>query len=150
MHIDFYKYSICVLVLHPIIFNRLNIIIMFFPVLFFFILFLFYRIDANEYLSSSSNETCTVKYGKRLLNEGEEILINRKLYIVEDCHLQRAYQACGSHLWYMIDIVCEALDLHGKNDIRRDRIRRFTQIKLLSEACCLTACTIVEMTRYCP
>lgn len=101
--------------------------------------------DQNS-TTTTTNKTCTVRHGKRLLKEGDEITINTRLYKVEYCILQRAYHACGAHLWVMINIVCEAVAPH-KNKIRR---RRFTEEKLLIDACCLNICTVHEMTRYCP
>ncbi|CAF0749198.1 unnamed protein product [Rotaria sp. Silwood1] len=96
------------------------------------------------------NENCTLKYGKRLLKEGNEISINGKLYKVEECQLQRAYQTCGPHLWHIINIVCNAIDQHKNKNRLGSLVRRFSQEKLLSEACCLNSCTVSEMTRYCP
>ena len=89
--------------------------------------------DQNS-TTTTTNKTCTVRHGKRLLKEGDEITINTRLYKVEYCILQRAYHACGAHLWVMIKI----------------RRRRFTEEKLLIDACCLNICTVHEMTRYCP
>ncbi|CAF2589319.1 unnamed protein product [Rotaria sp. Silwood2] len=126
------------------------IITTFFPAFLLFTLFVFYPIDANENVVSMPNENCTVKYGRRLLKEGTEISINRKLYKVEDCQLQRAYQTCGPHLWHIINIVCDAIDQHKRKNQLSSRIRRFAQEKLLSDACCLSSCTVAEMTRYCP
>ena len=117
---------------------------------FFFILFLSYQVDGNQTNSSSINNTCTFKYGRHSLKEGGQISIRSKLYKVEECQLQRAYQACGANLWFMIDIVCEAIELNEETKILRRNVRRFTQQKLLTEACCFTACTIAEMSRYCP
>jgi hypothetical protein len=99
---------------------------------------------------SSLNTNCTIQHGKRLLNEGEKISMNGKLYKVEECNLQRAYQTCGTHLWFMINIVCEAIEVQKQKTEQANRMRRFLQEKLLSEACCEHACTINEMTRYCP
>lgn len=95
----------------------------------------------------STSGECSLKHGFRSLKEGEKITIQDKLYKVEDCQLQRAYQTCGTHLWFMINIVCEAID---KQKPRKQRKRRFVEEKLLSDACCDHACTVNEMTRYCP
>jgi hypothetical protein len=122
-----------------------------FSVFIFAILCMFNPIDANEGTTAPSfNKNCTVRHGLQLLKEGEDITINRKLYKVEDCHLQRAYQACGTHLWFMLNIVCEAVEVQkGRNRIP-SRFRRFAEEDLFSEACCQKICTVAEMTRYCP
>ena len=93
---------------------------------------------------------CTLKHGNRLLKEGDKISVNDKLYKVEECQLQRAYQTCGTHLWFMINIVCEAIDKQKPRSSLRTPARRFAEEKLLSDACCDHACTVNEMTRYCP
>lgn len=93
---------------------------------------------------------CSLKYGNRLLREGDKITANDRLYKVEDCQLQRAYQTCGTHLWFMINIVCEAIDKQKPRTSTRISSRRFAEEKLLSDACCDHACTVNEMTRYCP
>ena len=90
-----------------------------------------------------------VKYGKRSLKEGQQILIHKKLYKVEDCELHRAYHACGTHILFIINIVCHALEQH-KIVPHKNRLPRFSKQKLLTEACCQHLCTVSEMTRYCP
>ena len=91
-----------------------------------------------------------MKHGENLLKEGEIISIKLKLYKVEDCKLQRAYHVCGPHLWFMIDIVCEAIELDDGAKRFKKNVRRFTQQKLLIDTCCLSVCTISEMALYCP
>jgi len=108
------------------------------------------QIDANRNNLSSSSKICILKYNKHLLKEGDEVIINTKLHKVEGCQLQRAYQACGTHLWFVINIVCGAIESQGGENTRYKRFRRFTHKKLLTEACCQSTCTINEMTRYCP
>jgi len=108
------------------------------------------QINANEHILSSSNAPCFVKYDKHLLKEGDGITIAKKLYKVENCKLQRAYHACGARLWFVINFVCEAIELQKRESKPYDRFRRFVQEKLLTEACCQSICTINEMTRYCP
>ncbi len=120
---------------------------MYFSGFLFLVLCLFNPLDANE---NSSDKTCNLKYGKRLLKEGREVSINGKLYKVEDCKLQRAFHGCGTHLWFMLSIVCDGIKLQKEKDKYRNRIRRFTQEKLLSEACCEHSCTVTEISRYCP
>ncbi|CAF2639057.1 unnamed protein product [Rotaria sp. Silwood2] len=108
------------------------------------------KADENGTVLPTENVNCTVKHGTYLLKEGEKIIIRGKFYKVEDCHLQRAYQVCGPDLWYIINIVCEAIDLNKEKAKRDNRIRKFVQQKLLTEACCESSCTVVEMSRYCP
>ena len=124
---------------------------MFIPGVLFLMLLIFTSIDANEDLSSTSvNKTCALKFGRRILKEEETILIHTKLYKVENCRLQRAYHSCGTDLWFMINIVCGAIESDKEDNVSNLRARRFTRQKLLVEACCLNACTVREMTRYCP
>ena len=124
---------------------------MLFTAIFILGLCLFNPVFSNELDSTVANKTCTVKYGKRILAEDEVITVNTKLYKVENCQLHRAFHFCGTHLWYMLNIVCEAVEPHIKEeDPFAARVRRFTRQKLLSEACCLSICTVHEMTRYCP
>ena len=128
--------------------SRLN---MLFPALLVLIIFVVNPVSSAEVGVSNSQKNCTVKYGKRLLVEDEVITINAKLYKVENCQLQRAFHFCGTHLWYTLNIVCEAIESNPKvEDPFALRFRRFTRQKLLSEACCLAICTVHEMTRYCP
>lgn len=130
--------------------------VMFFSCFLFFILFIFNQTYAKEQTISSSLKTnCTLYHNNEILHEGDSIMIGTKLFKVEGCQLQRAYHACGTHLWAVINIVCGAIEVHkGKSKNYRHssnrRFRRFTRENLLIEACCLTTCTINEMTRYCP
>ena len=123
---------------------------MFSPIFLFVIFILINQSTGNRVLSSSTNSNCSFQHGNQILKEGEKVLVNGKLYKVEDCQLQRAYQTCGTHLWFMINIVCEAIDKQKNRHRHYSRIRRFAEEKLLSDACCDHACTINEMTRYCP
>ncbi len=120
-----------------------------FSVCFFFFLFMFHPVNAKPIIRSS-NTTCEVNHGGRVFKEGDDVTINRKLFKVEDCRLQRAYQACGTHLWFMLNIVCEAVQAQKSKNDPASRFRRFAQEELYSEACCLKICTVTEMTRYCP
>jgi len=117
----------------------------------FLMLLIFTQIDANGNITSTDlNKTCSLKYGRRLLKEDDTIIIQTKIYKVENCRLQRAYHTCGTDLWFMINIVCGAIESDKEENIFNLRLRRFTRQKLLVEACCLSACTVREMTRYCP
>ncbi|CAF0916561.1 unnamed protein product [Adineta steineri] len=99
---------------------------------------------------SSLNINCTVQHDTHSLTEDEKVTIRGKLFKVEDCNLQRAYQACGTQLWFMLNIVCGAVESQKQGRKFKNHHRRFAQEKLLSEACCQNTCTITEMTRYCP
>jgi hypothetical protein len=123
---------------------------MFSPIFQLVLFILINQINGGRILLSSSNTNCTIQHGDYRLREGDKTLVNGKLYKVEDCQLQRAYQTCGTHLWFMINIVCEAIDKQKNRNRPNNRYRRFAEEKLLSEACCEHACTILEMTRYCP
>jgi hypothetical protein len=124
---------------------------MFFPVFLLITFVVFNQANAGRVLIPSLNENnCALEHGNRLLNEGEKLMVNGKLYKVEDCHLQRAYQTCGTHLWFMINIVCGAIDVQKQKTKYDNRVRRFAQETLLTDACCDNSCTVAEMTRYCP
>jgi hypothetical protein len=99
-------------------------------------------------ISPSSDANCTVEHNGQRLCEGDSVDMKGKLYKVEDCVLHRAYHACGTHLLYIINIVCQAIK--EENSIPKHRYRRFSRRKLLTEACCEKLCTVSEMTRYCP
>lgn len=112
------------------------------------LLMMLHQIHGHRLIGPSPITNCTFKHADQVLHEGDRVTIEQKIYIVEDCHLQRAYQTCGAHLWFMINIVCQAIEQHkGKT---HHRLRRFSQPKLLTDACCENVCTVNEMTRYCP
>lgn len=115
-----------------------------------YLILIFLPIVVTQNMSTPIDGKCTVRHGKRLLREGSQIAINKKLFKVENCQLQRAYQTCGPHLWYIVNIVCQAIDSQNGRYSRVSRKRRFAEEKLLSDACCQTSCTVTEMTRYCP
>lgn len=123
-------------------------IILIFPSVILITMLTIDRIDGKESSNSSVNVNCTVKHKDRDLKEGEEITIDHRLYRVEECRLQRAYQTCGTHLWFVLNIVCQAIE-QQKTKVN-NRFRRFVRQKLLSEACCENPCTVAEMSRYCP
>lgn len=123
---------------------------MFFPVFLLITFVMFNQANGGRVLSPTASDTCKLEHGGKFLNEGEKIMVNGKLYKVEECHLQRAYQTCGTHLWFMINIVCEAIDVQKQKNKHFSRFRRFAQEKLLTDACCESSCTVAEMTRYCP
>jgi len=97
----------------------------------------------------SKEDNCVVKHNGQKLNEGDIIDIKGKFYKVEDCELHRAYHACGTHIIFIINIVCQAIEQHKLTPAKK-RFTRFVQQKLLTEACCQNLCTVSEMTRYCP
>lgn len=123
---------------------------MFLPIFLLITFVVFNQANCGRVPSSIPNEACSLEHGNRLLSEGEKVMVNGKLYKVEDCHLQRAYQTCGTHLWAIINIVCEAIDVQKQKNKHSNRFRRFAQEKLLTDACCENSCTVAEMTRYCP
>lgn len=123
--------------------------------------------------NSNSNPTlkqlnCSKQIDGRTIVDGESIEINGKIYKMEDGQLDRAYHACGKHLLTILSIVCELIQHDQRSDSSsvksvhsmttsspstsniRQRFKRFSRRKLLTEACCLNLCTIQEMTRYCP
>ncbi|CAF3296269.1 unnamed protein product, partial [Rotaria sp. Silwood2] len=98
---------------------------------------------------SSMKGNCTIEYDEGELHEGDTIEVYGKFYKVEDCELHRAYHACGTHVLFLINIVCQALE-QKQIDLNQKRFSRFVKHKLLTEACCQSVCTVSEMTRYCP
>ena len=139
------------LVYFPLLDLISSIILVMFPIKFLLIiLVIFNSLTSAQTILFPINVNCTLKHNGRLLNEGESIEMKGKFYKVENCILNRAYQACGSHLLQMISIACEILDRKKQRTFRTKHFRRFLQRKLLTEACCHTLCTVDEMTRYCP
>lgn len=93
---------------------------------------------------------CTMDIDGRQLVNGESVELKGKIYKMEECRLERAYHACGRHLFKILHIVCDALR-HERQMKNSHRIqKRFSRRKLLTDACCLALCTVHEMTRYCP
>ena len=101
---------------------------------------------------ASTNTSCTVTYRGHVLTEGESTQIDGKIYKVEDCAVQRAFHACGTHLYHVIQLVCQLVDQRKHQTMKKSRTRRrrFSRRKTVTEACCLSVCTVPEMTRYCP
>ncbi len=114
-----------------------------------FILVLLAQTTWGKMTTPSPRENCTVDHDGHKLTEGDSIDLDGKLYKVEDCELHRAYHACGTHILFIINIVCHALEKH-KIIPHKKRFPRFIKQKLLTEACCQHVCTVSEMTRYCP
>jgi len=123
---------------------------MFFPVFLFITLIVVNQVNGGRILLPSLNGGCVFEHENHSYNEGDKLMSNGKLYKVEGCQLQRAYQTCGTHLWFMINIVCGAIEAQKSKNKDSNRFRRFAQEKLLTEACCENSCSIAEMTRYCP
>ena len=102
-----------------------------------------------EEISSTVPDKCQLNHEGKVLNEGESVEINGKIYKVEDCVLNRAYHACGTHLFYVLNIVCQALEQNPATK-QQKRSNKFLRPKPLTEACCSNLCTVAEMARYCP
>ncbi|CAF3188154.1 unnamed protein product [Rotaria socialis] len=122
---------------------------MFINTIIFIVLTLLTQSAWSKFDVASSKPNCTVQHNGQQLSEGDSIDVQGKLYKVEDCELHRAYHACGTHVLFIINIVCQALEKH-KISPSKQRFSRFVKQKLLTEACCQSLCTISEMTRYCP
>lgn len=129
----------------------------------------FVQTKSNHSISNSTLEqvNCTKQIDGQSIVNGQSIELNGKIYKMEDCQLDRAYHACGKHLLTILSIVCEVIQHDRRSDSStfkqihsmttststskiRQRFKRFSRRKLLTEACCLNLCTIQEMTRYCP
>ena len=118
----------------------------------YFLIFLFSSlipVVISKSIISKREANCFVEHNGQKLNEGDSVEINGKFYKVEDCALHRAFNACGQHIIYIVNIVCQAVEQHRLSS-GKTRVTRFAQQKLLTEACCQTLCTVSEMTRYCP
>ena len=100
--------------------------------------------------SAASESPCQLSHAGRPLKEGESLEVKGKIYKVEGCALHRAYHACGTHIFHIVNIVCQALDNNHAGPRRKKRVPRYLRQKLLTEACCQSVCTVSEMTRYCP
>jgi hypothetical protein len=122
---------------------------MFIKLIIFFIFTLLSQNIWSETNIHRREDNCVVKFRGQNLHEGDTMDVKGKYYKVEDCQLQRAYHACGTHIIVMLNIVCEAVERHKKIP-SNERFSRFIRQKLLTEACCQSLCTVSEMTRYCP
>ncbi|CAF1595079.1 unnamed protein product [Rotaria magnacalcarata] len=122
---------------------------MFINTIIFIVLTLLTQSAWSKFDVPSSKPNCSVQHNGQKLSEGDNIDVHGKFYKVEDCELHRAYHACGTHVLFIINIVCQALEKH-KINASKQRFSRFVKQKLLTEACCQSLCTISEMTRYCP
>lgn len=119
----------------------------------YFLIFLFsslVSIVISKAIISKKETNCFVEHNGQKLHEGDSVEINSKFYKVEDCALHRAFNACGPHIIYIVNIVCQAVEQHRSSSAGKNRVTRFAQQKLLTEACCQNLCTVSEMTRYCP
>lgn len=133
-------------------------------ILFLFTILIFYPGNEHRADALALNGKCGVDHEERFYSEGEAVIIGKKIYKVEDCQLQRAYQACGAPLWYMINVVCQSVEKQKSRTSTlasmtsspstaagvKYRPRRFLRETLLTDSCCERPCTISEMTRYCP
>jgi hypothetical protein len=115
----------------------------------FFIFILLAQNISSETNIPSQDDKCVIEHNGEKLNEGDIVDIQNKIYKVEDCQLHRAYHVCGTHIIFIINIVCEAIEQYQIMS-SKTRFTRFVQQKLLTEACCQNLCTVSEMTRYCP
>ena len=99
-------------------------------------------------VSSTSANSCTVNFQGNTYVEGEVIIgAGIKRYKVEDCQIHRAYQGCGTALWFMVNAVCSRIANASR---KTHQHRRFISEQLLTYSCCSHFCTIFEITRYCP
>ena len=114
-----------------------------------FILSLSVVVLRSQPINSARETACFVEHDEHQYYEGDTFDMNGKFYKVEDCASHRAYNACGTHLVYIVNIVCQAVEKHTI-PTGNQRVTRFVQQKLLTEACCQNLCTVSEMSRYCP
>lgn len=91
---------------------------------------------------------CMYQYKNQTFNEGETIRTAHKIYKIEQCRLERAYQTCNKTLWHMLYVVCTAINKKNK-PISSQRYKRSPQGKLLTEACCEQACTVSSISGFC-
>lgn len=119
--------------------------------IFIVVLFLSVLVDLLrcQPVNSTKESMCFIKHAGHKYYEGDTLDMKGKFYKVEDCALHRAYNACGPHLIYILNLVCQAVEKQKYSSNKR-RVSRFVQQKLLTEACCQNLCTVSEMSRYCP
>ena len=65
-------------------------------ILFFLTILMFYPGFEHRTSGSLLNTKCGFEHEERFYREGEAVMVGKKIYKVEDCHLQRAYQAWWS------------------------------------------------------
>ncbi|CAF0893400.1 unnamed protein product [Didymodactylos carnosus] len=95
----------------------------------------------------TSDSKCKIEYDGKMYKEDDTLTIKGKYYKVEECHLIRAYHACGPNVLFMFKIVCRLVEQYTSN--RRRRAIYHYGPKVITQACCENVCTIAEMTRYC-
>ena len=129
--------------------NKLLISTMFVNTIIFVLLTILVQNASSKTIIPSPKQNCTLQHYGQQLKEGDVVDVRGKLYKVEECELHRAYHACGTHILFIINIVCQAVEKQKMNPTKQ-RFSRFVKQKLLTEACCQSLCTVSEMTRYCP
>ena len=101
---------------------------------------------------------CFVDYEGKLFAEQQVMRIGKKMYRVEDCLFERVFHACGSHLLYILNIVCRlaeqpasvrAVSFNTKRDTAAFDENGKQAPRIISESCCDNLCNISELTRYC-
>lgn len=129
--------------------SKLKTIMRIFPTITFVIQFnLLLIINATRSRMPILIGDCMYQHENQTFSEGDTIKIGKRLYKIELCRLERAYQSCSKTLWRMLYVVCAAIDKRKKTRFIRKR-RRFFEEKLLTEACCEQACTVSSMTGFC-
>lgn len=107
------------------------------------------RVESGRRSVPRISPNCTVNYNGQTYGEGEVFGSLMKRHKIEHCQVQRAFQACGSALWYMVNLVCSRLERYSPLSGRQRR-RRYSSEMLLTDSCCSQFCTLHEISRYCP
>ncbi|CAF1445321.1 unnamed protein product [Rotaria magnacalcarata] len=108
------------------------------------------KTDGKQNTLKSLTNSCTLQHGTSILKEDSKVVVDGKVFKVENCELQRAYQTCGPNLWNVINIVCDAIRRETIKGKTVHRLRRSSKPKLITEACCENYCTVLEMAHFCP
>ena len=102
-----------------------------------------------NYQQRLQGEQCFVDYQGKLLAENEVMQIQKKMYRVEDCLLERVFHGCGPKLIYMLHIVCRVVEQHAVPRAVASDSSGSKATRMISESCCQDVCNISELTRYC-
>ena len=111
------------------------------------------------YRQRFQDEQCFVEYESKLFAEQQVMRSGKKMYRVEDCLFERVFHVCGSHLLYMLNIVCQSVKKQPASSVavsfntKRDALALDENGKqsprMARWSCCKNLCSISELTQYC-
>ncbi|CAF1639713.1 unnamed protein product, partial [Didymodactylos carnosus] len=82
----------------------------------------------------TSDSKCKIEYDGKIFKEDDTLTIKGKYYKVEECHLTRAYHACGPNVFMMFKIVCGLVEEYTSYRHRRGTYKN--NPKVITQSCC--------------